>query len=461
MPSLTHILNNGKSSLIAHQRAIANTANNASNVSTPGFHRRDSNFSPKAFEGGVNLEMSRRQAANYITEQILDQNAALGGAQAKSASLASVDRLFREGEGSMGNAIDRFFNAVRNLALAPADVDRRQEALSKADEMAQTIAGTAKRLEQERRAVDQSLDTLVEKVNSLASELAQLNKDITLTPGEDAQNAALLDRQALVLKELGELVPVHSFRDKQGHLTVLLGGAQALVQADEHASLAATPDLALDGLKSLKFVGISGLEVNVTDKIHSGQIGGILGLRDSTLTAMVERVDALAFDLSSQINAVHETGFGLDGSDGRPLFEAPPVGVTGAATAMAIHADMIDRPDRLAAAADASGAVGDNSRLLELQNLEDQPLAGAGARTFASEVADLIGVVGRTVQANQEQLSRAKIAKEAAENMEQSQVGVALDEEMIDLMRFQRAYQASSKLIKTVDELYETVLGLK
>lgn len=462
MPSsLSQILNNGKTALLAHQRALSSTANNAANVSTPGYNRRESHFSSKPAEEGVKLHVARRSTDQYITTQILDQSAAYGAADVKTSTLNAIDRMFRESDGNIGTAIDRFFNSVRNLTLAPADVDRRQETMSKAEELAQTMSGIAKRIEHERHGIDSSLDTMVDKVNTLSQELAKLNIDLTTTPGQEAQNGAVLDRQQLVLKELSELVPVHSFRDKQGHLTVLLGGGEPLVQKEESAQLKTVPDPTLDGLRRIDMIGISGVSINVTKSISGGRLGGTIDLRDKTMTAVISRIDQLAYDLSTKINAVHQAGFGLDGVNGRSLFAAPPPGVKGAAAAMALHADMAGDPSRLAAANTAASANGGNEQLMALQALEDQSLAGGGTRTFAHEVAAMIGVVGRTVKGNEQRIHQTQVAKEAAEGMEQAMVGISLDEEMIDLMRFQRAYQASSKIITTVDELYQTVLQLK
>lgn len=462
MPSsLTHILNNGKTALLAHQRALSTTANNAANVSTPGYNRRETHFMSRRGEEGVNLEIARRETATYIKDQILDQSSAFGAADAKTSSLNTIDRMFRESDGNIGNAIDRFFNSVRSLALAPADVDRRQETLSKAQELAQTISGTALRIAQERKAVDQSLDPMIDKVNALTQELAKLNRDLNMTPGKEAENGAVLDRQQVVLKELSDLVPVHSFRDKQGQITVLLGGGEPLVQREAFAQLAATPDPAMDGMRRIDLINISNLTVNVTDSLHAGRIGGIVELRDTTLTSALDRLDQLAHDLSVEVNIVHRDGFGLDGTNGRALFDDPPAGVSGSAVNMRLHTDLAGHPDRLAAAVDATTAIGGNDNLLRLQNLEDDPLAGSGTRSFAHEVASMVGDIGRSVKDNDQKIQQTRVAKEAAEGMEQAQVGISLDEEMIDLMRFQRAYQASSKIITTVDELYQTVLGLK
>lgn len=462
MPSsLTQILNNGKTALLAHQKALATTANNAANVSTPGYNRRESHFNSQRYENGVKVGIHRRQTAQYITDQILDQSAAHGAADAKTSSLGSIDRIFQESEGNLGGAIDQFFTSIRELSVSPTDTDRRRSTLSKAEQLAQTLSGTAKRVEQEQKAVDESLDPLIAKANSLTQELAKLNRDLTTTPGKDAQNAAVLDRQQVVLQELSELVPVHSFRDKQGHLTVLLGGGEPLVQEQQAAALSATPDTSLDGLRRVDMIGISGISVNVTQQISGGKIGGTIDLRDHELTGLLDTLDQLAFDLSTEVNNVHQSGFGLDGVTGRALFVIPPAGVTGAAKAMALHADVIDNPDALAAAQDATSAVGGNEQLLALLELQDLPLTAAGKRTFTQEVAAMVGRAGQSVRDNEQKLQQALVAKEAAQGMEQAQVGISLDEEMIDLMRFQRAYQASSKVITTVDALYDIVMSLK
>ena len=148
----------------------------------------------------------------------------------------------------------------------------------------------------------------------------------------------------------------------------------------------------------------------------------------------------------------------MDGGTGRDFFE--PVALQGAAASLRLATGMADNPDWIAASATADEAVGGNDNLLALVDLESQKVAGGGLRTFAEEVANITSNVGRTSREAIDDESRAQLQLGQLEGMRASQIGVSLDEEMIDLTRYQRAYQAGAKIVTTADELYQTILNM-
>jgi flagellar hook-associated protein 1 FlgK len=454
------ILNTGRATLLTHQRAIANASNNASNVSTPNYARRELLFTSVSGDEGINVRAYRREFDTYLAAQLLNAESERGATESRTTTLSSVDQLYRESEGGLGATLDSFFNAVRGLSSEPTSRDRRANLLSKGTELTQVISSTAQRLFEERRSADLRLDSMVKQVNEISSALADLNTKISRLPEENAENAALLDRQDQLLRDLSGFVEINTFRAPDNRLTILLQGGDPLVQGEAYATFQATPDPAIDNLRRIDLINISGMALDKTDLISGGKIGGLLTVRDQTLTSLLDRLDNLAYDVATNVNAIHAAGFGLDGLNGRNFFRDPGGSATGYAATMTLDLAVDGNPDAIAASTTLDEAVGGNDNLALWQNLEDQSLAGSLTRTFAQEIADMVGEVGRQGENNRASNERSNVAVDNLSAIRESQVGVSIDEEMIDIMRFQRAYQAGSKIIETVNKMYDIIMDL-
>src|SRR5262249_36152814 len=159
--------------------------------------------------------------------------------------------------------------------------------------------------------------------------------------------------------------------------------------------------------------------------------------------------------LSQAVNTTHAAGVGTDSSTGNALF-TQPTQVTGAAHAMAIDPGMAGHPERVAAAANASDLPGGNDNALALAAIGSKPLAGGG--TPAQRFGALAANVGAAKSAaDAEQKMRADTLT-TANNAYESASGVSLDEEMVNVTKFQRAFEASQQVLRTADELLDGLM---
>ncbi|MEM6957733.1 MAG: flagellar basal body rod C-terminal domain-containing protein, partial [Myxococcota bacterium] len=157
-------------------------------------------------------------------------------------------------------------------------------------------------------------------------------------------------------------------------------------------------------------------------------------------------------------NTAHSAGFGLDGANGRSLFE---VGATapGAAGRFAVSADVSGQPDRLAAASAATDIPGGNDAALVLTGLAEANLAGGSTPT--GTFAALVGSAGASLRAAADGADAASAALDQVRALRDNVSGVSTDEEMINLMELQRGYQATLRVIQTADEMLEGIINLK
>ncbi len=458
MATLDGLLQIGRSSLVAHQAAIGIASGNTANANTVGFARRE--ISMRSVPGaGVGIAAVLRRSSSFVEQRVLMSSARFGAHSAKSEGMAAIETSFDDGGSGVGARIDAMFAAMRTLSTDPGDLQLRTDVVSRGQAVASAFSATAASIERERSSADAAIGVEVERVNQLAASIAQANRDVGAERPDTPAWADRVDERERLVHELSGLVEVTTLTAGDGSLTILMHGGPTLVQAGTSSTLRATPDAALGGRNRVDLIDPSGAALDVTDSLRGGSIGGRLELRDETLADLAASLDTLAFDFANAINAVHTSGFGSDGATGRDFFAAPAVSV-GAAGNMGLAAGLSGNPGWVAAAGDAATAVGGNGGLLGLIGVANSTFAMGGTATAGQAVAAIIADVGRTSRMERDAAADTGVQFEQNQALFQSETGVSVDEELIDLTRFERAYQAGARIIETVDRLYEALLSL-
>jgi flagellar hook-associated protein 1 FlgK len=158
--------------------------------------------------------------------------------------------------------------------------------------------------------------------------------------------------------------------------------------------------------------------------------------------------------LISQVNTVHSGGYSLTGSTGADFFTG-----TGAAD-IAVNANLAVDP-RLIQAAGTPNAPGDNSVALALAQLKEQANGSLNGQTFVEYYSSVVGGFGQALSGANTQVSNHETVSSALLKQRDSISGVSIDEEMTNLITYQKAYQASAKIVTTVDEMLDTIIGMK
>jgi flagellar hook-associated protein 1 FlgK len=202
---------------------------------------------------------------------------------------------------------------------------------------------------------------------------------------------------------------------------------------------------------------VTSAAIDVTASVTQGTLGGIREARDTDIPRTMATLDQFASDLAGAVNAAHSAGFALDGTTGRALFVTTST-VTGSARALTLNSALDGRPELLGAAARATDVPGGNDVALRLAGLGSRAL-GAGSAPPGDRAAALVADVGtRRAAAEAEVQLRTDTVGQATE-LNESASGVSLDEEMVNLTRFQRAFEASTRVLRTADELLETLMN--
>ncbi len=460
MTSLNQLLYTARDALSAQSFGLSVTGQNIANASTPGYVRREALLSTQALgdqtTGTVQIDGLRRATDQFTERRFLETNSLAASADERSSQLSTIESLFNDAQGTgLGDSLDKLLGSFTELSANPSDSAARSNVLARADEFATRANSIGDSLAQAKDDLLTRAQATVDEVNEKAQAIAELNRKIAAADAQGNDAADLRDKRDSVLLNLSSLIDTHTFLDKNGGLVVQAAGT-TLIEGE--ASRKLVLDLAPGGSLRLQAETTGGSLSEVTQFLTGGKLQGIREARDVDLFEVSQSLDELVFDVATGINDQHAAGYGLDGVNGRNLFEISSSS-TGAARAIQLSAAVTGQPDTIAAAGDALAAPGDSTNAALLADVASQKIAGSGTRTVAQAYADLVGEVAtRVSRAMQDSEVRQSIFTQT-QTMKESMSGVSLDEEMVALTKYQRAYQASARVLTTVDELLQDLLS--
>jgi flagellar hook-associated protein 1 FlgK len=201
----------------------------------------------------------------------------------------------------------------------------------------------------------------------------------------------------------------------------------------------------------VKMVNKSGL-LNVT----GGKIRGLIDARDDTIYTIQNEINTVAAGLITEVNALHTTGYDLDGANDSSLkfFTG-----TGAAD-IAVEATLVDDPRRIQASAYTS-EPGDNTIAKQIAGLSQKAIPTLTKLTFNERYSNAVAQFGQSVSNVETHLQAQEAVERLLLKQRDTISGVSIDEEVANLMIYQRAFQASSRIISTVDALLADLLRLR
>jgi flagellar hook-associated protein 1 FlgK len=463
MSNVFGILNTGRTALLTQQKAIDVTGHNIANVNTDGYSRQRVNMEtnepyssqPGQTGTGVRAAEIQRIYDRFLGAQINNENQNLGNWETQKGVLERVEIIFDESSGyGLNQAMSEFWNAWQDLANNPSDFAGRAALLAKSETMTATFNNIYSNLEQIQTDIDTSIMGTVKEINSIAEWIAGLNQKIALTEvgGQNANDYR--DSRDLLLKELSLKINIDSFENSDGKVTVLVAGGRPLVENISSWNLSTQPDVDSD-FQDIAWTDSDGNLVDITDSISGGKLKGWLEARDVTIPDYLSKLDNLAEGIITEVNDLHKAGLGLNDVSvaGRNFF----AGTT--ATNMAVDVD-VDDVNNIAAAGSSDGLPGGNSNAIEIANLQNALKMNSDTATFDDYYNSLVSDVGSGVQKATVNFDHQSSMVTHLDNYRESVSGVSLDEEMVNLIKFQHGYNAAARLISVADELLDRVISM-
>jgi len=456
MTNILNILDIGRTALLAQQKAIDITGRNIANADTEGYTRQRVTFSnqgPTSLSHGVVGVDIGRVYDRYLEAQVISAMQTTGRWNSQQSGLERIEILFDESSGTgLSQRLNAFWNAWMDLANLPSGPVERSQLLARSRELVSLFNGTSADLGQLQRQANTTIQNTVDSINIMVGQLAELNGRIRQGDLSGSDTNTLKDSRLQLLKELSEKIDVVGHEHEDGTLSVTLASGNPLVEGTRSMRLNTTPGIG-PFQDAIVWVDGQGNATSITDQIGNGELKGWLDVRDQIIPDIMGRLDALAGNMITEVNAVHLAGFALDGTQ-NTFF-------TGSTAAdIAVNTVILNDPDKIAAAGPAESVPGGNGTAMAISALQSAALMNGGTANFGQFYTALVSDIGSELQTANLNASHQNDVSASLMAYRESISGVSLDEEMVRLIQYQHAFEAAAQLINVADEMLETVIQM-
>jgi len=465
MSGLYASLNSTVKALGAHSRALEVAGKNVANVDNPGYARQRVFFGDRGTvltpTGAESLGMEalgvEQMRDSLLDRQVLRETSLKSGFLAEQAGYRraqaglgqSIDRttnaadVTSTGTGVAG-AIDSLFNAFQGFAANPTGVGERQVLFQQAGILSDRFQLTDQRLAQVQTDLDASIDNNVSDANRILATLAELNGQIgRLEVNNPGSAVDLRDQRQAKLEELAAILPIE-VRDEAG------GEIEVVVKDAAGADVTLVDLAVVQGTVAFDGTNLTAGSPAVTLALASGSIKGSLAARDGAVQILRDNLDLLARQIVTSVNSAYNP----TGATGN-FFD--PAGTTAASFALAGGVS----PASLKAS--DSTSAGDNTLALAVSALATRRFATSSGDqidgTFSNFFSQSVSNLGQSLASANARADDQTNIEKLVRSQRDTISGVSLDEELADLMKFQRAFQASSRVFSVIDQLLDNVVN--
>jgi flagellar hook-associated protein 1 FlgK len=482
---LTASMDIARTSLSARQEQSTIVARNIANADNPYASRKIAN-TVSALGGGVRLQSITRVADQALFQKVLSANADAAGQEAVVNALDTMNETVFDPEQDFSPAAlaGKLNDALQQYASGPHDPVRAKAALDAATDMATGLNSATQAVQDVRRRADQDIQVAVEKINTTLADIETLNNQIVnrTFAGDDVTDQ--LDQRDKLIADISEEIGIRVVNRGQNDVAIYTDSGVTLfdVQARQ---VSFTPTPVYDSTTSGSPVVVDGVPVTgpgATMAIGSGRLKGLTDVRDNYAVTYQTQLDEIARGLIETFAEQDQSGSGLPAAtgifshNGSPAVPATGTLQSGLAGEISVNAAVDPsrggdlnriRDGGINGAAyqyNTSGASGFSARIRELSdglaaNRSFDPVAEGGTQDslldFASTSVGWLQEQRRTASADLEFSQTVQVRSSDALNQV---IGVNLDYEMTLLLEIERSYQATSRLITTIDDMYEYLL---
>jgi flagellar hook-associated protein 1 FlgK len=470
------------SGLFASQRSLDVTSHNISNANTEGYSRQISlqkatmptYGDPTGVVGtGVETYDIIRMRSNYLDQKYWGQNKTYQEWNVKQEQLEQIEGVFNEpSDTGIRVVMDEFFTSLEELSKKPGDSTCRTATLEKANSLAISINRNGNELLNAIRDVNFSIKNKVSEVNSLAEQIANLNKHIFNFELNGNKANDLRDQRNVLLDKLSSVVNI-SVAEMPGpngnsYMDVKIGGITLINHINynklttEDETVTGITDIGGGKISKVVWDGVQDQEV----RIESGELKGLIDVRDGDgkdfnyrgLPYYLNKLNEFAQGFVRSFNNQHAQGIDNDENQGGNFFYEPGSPAINS-TNFQVDPDVYANPNKIAASLHSDGVSnnGNVNLLVELRKNTDMFSSVKG--TPDDYIKSLLSALSVDTSQAKRMTTNSEALVDQTINRRLSESGVSLDEEMTNMVKFQQAYNASARMITTLDKILDTTVN--
>lgn len=409
--SLNSIMNIATSGLQTAQAQLRVTSDNIANVNTAGYVRKITDQTAAVTTGfGAGVEVS---SVRLATDRFLQAASLSAGADAARQGVRyelynQIQSQFGDPSGDSGffAQVDKLFASYAAMAESPTSSAARQDTIYKTQALFNQAAGIASQIQSVRQEADGRLQNAIETINPLLEQIDKLNKTIAAGSVTNQDVTGAQNAQLGLISQLSQYMDVKVEARSNGGVTLRTGTGTTLV-GEGHATLSYQAAGTVDATTAFSDIMItepSGTRWPLLDGVSSGQIKGLIELRDVEAPAAAARLGELTARLADELNRAHNANSSvpaptvLNGRNTGQALETALAGFTGKTTITAVDGTGVVQASAeivfSGATMTVNGVSADPTTFLSVLNAQ---LGGAATASFADGVLRLDGAGGNGV----------------------------------------------------------------
>lgn len=456
--------------------------------------------------GGTHVQSIQRYSDSYLQNYYWRESSSYNYLKEYSSIASNVQDLTNElRDTGLSAALTNFYTAVNALNSTPSDITARQNFVSQAENVCSVFNTTAESLQniQKELVGDPSIagsiqsskvSSCVDEVNSLLDQIAEVNNDIIKTNSGTTTSTSLLDQRDSLVSKLTELIPVKITEHSNSTVDIGLGDYDLVKGINVTGYLQANSGSAVEPavIRVVDPETNGEIAPNVNSSITGGTIGAILSAcgpstsTKFTISGVMKSLDAMASNFASTLNKIQTQKPGDVGSDGttplgidktsmkltdvsgyamfvssessNPTIDASNISVNGSIISdpYLVATARID----IAATPNYQDSIGNASNVDLITKARNTPTIDLSNQTLENYLTNMVTDVGNDTKSLSTSATNENLVLTQVKTNLQNATGVNLDEELVDLMKYQRAYQASARVFTTCSQLLEELVNL-
>lgn len=469
----------GKRALLAQKFGLDVTSNNIANVNTPGFSRRSTVLSETEpikknlnFIGsGVIVSKIQSFRQEYYDKEIRNSLSRINLFENDINFLNRIETILIEpGENSISNTLSQFFNSFRELTVRPDNISLRQNLLTISNTLSDRFNQVANNFDELRNDANKNLENIIKNINSLLINISELNNEISKTSSNiTTESQTLIDQRATKLEELSKYLDIKIGYNPDGTINIFNNGINILTNNVPSKIILKENVDSFNSERTLKVFKVneennSEIEINPS----SGELASNLKLYNITLDdndtsnqySIARKFNDFVSNFANRINSYFSLGYGLnDNSENPPnrlLFVSDSSEIN--AKNIKINSQLTEKPEDIPLSSMVKESGNNQIALLVSEfAYDDNFLDNLNPIDF---YANFIGKIGITLKENQNNHNSSKLIEQQLNSQRESLMGVNLDEEAVNLIKYQKAFEASTRIITVTNELLANLVRL-
>ncbi|WP_067583315.1 flagellar hook-associated protein FlgK [Endozoicomonas ascidiicola] len=310
------MINTGMSGMFAAQTALNVASSNISASTIPGYTRQQVNLATN-MHGGVYVSDVRRMTDSFLTDQVRDTSTAYGYSTAYYSHANQLETLVTSDGSSLSPALTGMFGALNSATSDPASDAARQTVLAQASDLASRFNTLHGSLQKQSELANDQLGVMVDDVNSLLSDIAEINDSIMASQTGSGVPNGLLDQRDQAMQKLSELMDVTVDTRPDGTVDIFLPQGDPLVMRGKANQVSLNPGDPDSDRMTLSLVTDT---AEKPLKTIGGSIQGVLDFQSDVIDPAMRELGRMAVVISDAMNTQLGAGVDLNNKPGSDLF---------------------------------------------------------------------------------------------------------------------------------------------